>query len=163
MEAWGVKAKIIRNAARELWVGPQTRAISVRCTCTESLVLQSLRGPAKSSCCGQCLQIFSTFATKRRVVLTLQYAKCLENVSMEMWGWPGRRQQGRQGWCGPRYKLGVIDTRACARQTSNVTSTSCQTGPDKSPRQDAGHRGWFPASVPVTQRDHCLRRLVGLS
>ena len=39
METLGAKSKILRNAACELWVGPQTRVISVRCACTEGLVL----------------------------------------------------------------------------------------------------------------------------
>ena len=37
-------------------------------------------------CCGQGLQKFSTFVTKGRAVLTLLYAECLENMSMEMRG-----------------------------------------------------------------------------
>ena len=35
----GGEVQILRKAARELWVGPQTRAISVRCTCIDGLVL----------------------------------------------------------------------------------------------------------------------------
>ena len=39
MEVWGAKSIILINAAHELWVGPQTGAISVLCTYTEGLVL----------------------------------------------------------------------------------------------------------------------------
>ncbi len=43
----------------------------------------------------QGLQNFSTFVTKRRVILTLQYAECLGNVSTECGG--GQAGGGGEG------------------------------------------------------------------
>ena len=66
--------------------------ISMQRKYTEGLVQDSLRGPAEPSCCVRRLQVFSTLNDAlNHTILTLQYAKCLENVSMEMWERPGRQ------------------------------------------------------------------------
>jgi len=51
------------------------------------------------------------------MALTLQYAECPENMSMEMWGWPGRQRWGRQGRQG--------------RQGSNIASVGVKFTPTK--------------------------------
>ena len=83
-----------------LWLGYKHQwdmCISVQRTYTEGLVQDSLRGPAEPACCVRGLQVFSTLNDViNDTLLTLQYAKCLEHVSMEMWEQPGR-QRGADG------------------------------------------------------------------
>ena len=71
--------------------------ISMQRTYTEDLVQDSLRGPAEPTCRVRGLQVFSALNDALNDnILSLQYAECLENLSMEMWERPGR-QGGADG------------------------------------------------------------------
>ena len=97
----GVKSKIIRNV---VCVGWTTNACNICAMCVHrgtGPVVTTQSSQVDLLCQG--LQIFSTSVTKGHVVLTLQYAGCLENLSMEMGGQPGRQWQDKWQWCSPRY------------------------------------------------------------
>ena len=102
-ESKEAESKILKNTVREEWVACAT---SVQHMNTEGLVQQSLCGLAKLTVVGKVFK-FSACSLQddilNHIILTMHYAECLENVSMEMWGWLGRRGWG-WGWvCGPRY------------------------------------------------------------
>src|SRR5258706_15074917 len=86
--------------ARGLWVGLQ---VSVKCMCCTTH-LHGGFGPAVTTR-SPIVQVFSTFIIKQCAVLTLQYAECPENVSMEMWGQAARAQSKIEQIC-DCYALG---------------------------------------------------------